>query len=113
MTERPQATQAHFLRCAIVAALSAYDPEAALPLLQCQVRDLMCYAHSSGLYLQETGHLKQARDAWQAWLAQRPEALQAQLRTGVARMGWMRRLPQDRSLGRDLLRARVAYDLMH
>ena len=89
------------------------DPEAALPLLQCQVRDLMCYAHSSGLYLQETGHLAQARDAWQAWLAQRPEALQAQLRTGVARMGWMRRLPQDRSLGRDLLRARVAYDLMH
>ena len=89
------------------------DPEAALPLLQCQVRDLMCYAHSSGLYLQETGHLKQARDAWQAWLAQRPEALQAQLRTGVARMGWMRRLPQDRSLGRDLLRARVAYDLMN
>jgi hypothetical protein len=73
----------------------------------------MCYAHSSGLYLQETGHLKQARDAWQAWLAQRPEALQAQLRTGVARMGWMRRLPQDRSLGRDLLRARVAYDLMN
>ena len=89
------------------------DPEAALPLLQCQVRDLMCYAHSSGLYLQETGHLAQARDAWQAWLAQRPEALQAQLRTGVARMGWMRRLPQDRSLGRDLLRARVAYDLMN
>jgi hypothetical protein len=31
----------------------------------------------------------------------------------VARMGWMRRLPQDRSLGRDLLRARVAYDLMN
>ena len=89
------------------------DPEAALPLLQCQVRDLMCYAHSSGLYLQETGHLAQARDAWQAWLAQRPEALQAQLRTGVARMGWMRRLPRDRSLGRDLLRARVAYDLMN
>ena len=89
------------------------DPEAALPLLQCQVRDLMCYAHSSGLYLQETGHLAQARDAWQAWLAQRPEALQTQLRTGVARMGWMRRLPQDRSLGRDLLRARVAYDLMN
>ena len=89
------------------------DPEAALPLLQCQVRDLMCYAHSSGLYLQETGHLAQARDAWQAWLAQRPETLQAQLRTGVARMGWMRRLPQDRSLGRDLLRARVAYDLMN
>ena len=89
------------------------DPEAALPLLQCQVRDLMCYAHSSGLYLQETGHLAQARNAWQAWLAERPAELQAQLRTGVARMGWMRRLPQDRSLGRDLLRARVAYDLMH
>ena len=88
------------------------DPEATLPLLQCQVRDLMCYAHSSGLYLQETCHLAQARDAWRAWLAQRPETLQAELRRGVVRMGWMRRLPQDRSLGRDLLRARVAYDLM-
>ena len=89
------------------------DPEAALPLLQCQVRDLMCYAHSSGLYLQETGHLAQARGVWRAWLAERPADLQTQLGVGVARMGWMRRLPQDRSLGRDLLRARVAYDLMN
>ena len=88
------------------------DPPAALPIVQCQLRDLMCYIHSSGLYLLETGQLANARAHWLDWRAARQQPLQDALAQATARLGWMRRLPADRSLGRDLLRARVAFDLM-
>ena len=88
------------------------DPAAALPLLQCQVRDLLCYAHSTALYLQDTGSLPAAAHRWAAWCAQRPPALQALLHTTLQRMQWVRHLPTDRRLGRDLQRTRMAYALM-
>ncbi len=88
------------------------DPAAHLPLALCQARDLLCYIHSSALYLREGGALDAARPLWADWLAQRSPSLRAALATSTTRLAWLRHLPQSRRLGRDLQRARAAYDLL-
>ncbi|MCZ2405211.1 MAG: hypothetical protein LC097_00505, partial [Burkholderiales bacterium] len=88
------------------------DPAASLPLALCQARDLLCYAHSSALYLREGGALDAARAHWAAWLGQRSPAVRTVLAASAARLAWLRHLPADRRLGRDLQRARAAYDLL-
>ena len=90
------------------------DPQAALPLPVCQVRDMLCYAHSTAIYLRQTGALEEARTDWAAWLRashQLPEA-RAVLATTARRLAWLRLLPQDRRWGRDAQRVRAAYDLL-
>lgn len=90
------------------------DPQAALPLPVCQVRDMLCYAHSTAIYLRQTGALEEARTDWAAWLQaphQLPEA-RAVLATTARRLAWLRLLPQDRRWGRDAQRVRAAYDLL-
>ncbi len=89
------------------------DPLASLPLALCQARDALCYVHSTALYLREAGALPQARALWAHWLAQQPAALGALLTTTATRLSWLRHLPQDRRWGRDLQRARAAYDLLN
>lgn len=88
------------------------DPQAALPLAQCQARDILCYAHSAAVYLLEAGALDAARAPWTAWLAQQPPSVQALVAQAIRRMGWLRRLPTDRRWGRDLQRARAAWSLL-
>lgn len=88
------------------------DPLASLPLALCQARDALCYVHSTALYLREAGALPEARAVWAHWLAEQPAALSALLATTAQRLAWLRHLPQDRRWGRDLQRARAAYDLL-
>lgn len=88
------------------------DPASALPLAQCQMRDLLCYAHSTALYLEDVGALQEANGLWTTWCTQRPPAMQNLLQTSTRRMRWMRHLPTTRRLGRDMQRARMAYALM-
>ncbi len=88
------------------------DPLASLPLALCQARDALCYVHSTALYLREAGALPEARAVWAHWLAGQPAALSALLATTAQRLAWLRNLPQDRRWGRDLQRARAAYDLL-
>lgn len=89
------------------------DPLASLPLALCQARDALCYVHSTALYLREAGALPEARAVWAHWLADQPAALSALLTTTTQRLAWLRHLPQDRRWGRDLQRARAAYDLLN
>ncbi len=89
------------------------DPLASLPLALCQARDALCYVHSTALYLREAGALPEARAVWAHWLAEQPAALSALLATTAQRLAWLRHLPQDRRWGRDLQRARAAYDLLN
>ena len=89
------------------------DPLASLPLALCQARDALCYVHSTALYLREAGALPGARAVWAHWLAEQPAALGALLATTAQRLAWLRHLPQDRRWGRDLQRARAAYDLLN
>ena len=88
------------------------DPASVLPLPLCHVRDALCYAHSTAIYLHQSGMLPEARERWAAWVAQASVEMQAVLETSVRRMGWMRYLPTNRRLGRDLQRVRAAYDLL-
>ncbi len=88
------------------------DPAAVLPLAVCHVRDALCYAHSTAIYLHTSGTLGEGRERWAAWVAQGSAEMQEVLATSVRRMGWMRRLPASRRLGRDLQRVRAAYDLL-
>ncbi|WP_312307242.1 hypothetical protein [Pulveribacter sp.] len=90
------------------------DPAAALPLDVCQLRDMLCYAHSTALHLVQAGCLEEGRDAWRQRLAQ-PQygpALQTLLRRTAARLAWLRHLPQGRRLGRDGQRLRAAWQLL-
>ena len=89
------------------------DPLASLPLALCQARDALCYVHSTALYLREAGALPEARAVWAHWLADQPAALRVLLTTTAQRLAWLRHLPQDRRWGRDLQRARAAYDLLN
>lgn len=89
------------------------DPLASLPLALCQARDALCYVHSTALYLREADALPEARAVWAHWLAEQPAALGALLATTAQRLAWLRHLPQDRRWGRDLQRARAAYDLLN
>ena len=88
------------------------DPAAVLPLAVCHVRDALCYAHSTAIYLRTSGTLTEGRARWAAWVAQGSAEMQTVLATSVRRMGWMRHLPTNRKLGRDLQRVRAAYDLL-
>ncbi len=88
------------------------DPTSALPLAHCQARDALCFVHSTALYLRESGALETARLLWAAWLAQQPADMQTTLAHSIARLAWLRHLPPNRRLGRDLQRARAAYDLL-
>ncbi|QNP58044.1 hypothetical protein [Paenacidovorax monticola] len=88
------------------------DPAAVLPLPQCQSRDALCFVHSTALYLRMAGALDDARPVWQDWMQACPTAMHAVLAHSIARMGWLRHLPQSRRLGRDLQRARAAHDLL-
>ncbi len=88
------------------------DPAAVLPLAVCHVRDALCYAHSTAIYLHTSGTLTEGRERWAAWVALGSADMREALATSVRRMGWMRRLPASRRLGRDLQRVRAAYDLL-
>ena len=88
------------------------DPAAVLPLPLCHVRDALCYAHSTALYLRQSGMLPEARERWAAWVAQGNAEMQTLLATSIRRLGWIRHLPTGRTLGRDLQRLRAAYDLL-
>ena len=88
------------------------DPQATLPLALCVVKDALCYAHSTALFLQDAGTLAGARQHWQAWLAQAsPEVRTAMDRT-VQQMRWVGKLPNNRKLGRDTMRLRAMYGLL-
>lgn len=88
------------------------DPAAVLPLPLCHVRDALCYAHSTAIFLQQSGSLPEARERWAAWVAQGSAQMQAVLAISIRRMEWIRHLPASRRLGRDLQRVRAAYDLL-
>ncbi len=88
------------------------DPAAVLPLAVCHVRDALCYAHSTAIYLHASGTLAEGRERWAEWVAQGSAEMHEVLVTSVRQMGWMRRLPASRRLGRDLQRVRAAYDLL-
>jgi hypothetical protein len=112
-----QAFARNIVRCAdgVLGAVDFEDdPSAALPLPLCQLRDVLAYAHSTALYLQDAGALPQAQQAWQNWLAApaNSPALQAAVQQTLARMAWLRHLPADRSWGRDAQRLRAAYVLL-
>lgn len=88
------------------------DPLASLPLAQCQLRDVLCYLHSSAVYLLEAGQLEAARGPWREWLSARSPSLQLLVADSGRRMRWLRFLPSDRRWGRDLQRARAAWALL-
>ena len=89
------------------------DPGAVLPMAVCHVRDALCYAHSTAIYLHASGTLAAGRERWAAWVAHGSAEMRDVLASSIGRMGWMRRLPASRRLGRDLQRVRAAYDLLH
>ena len=76
------------------------------------MRDALCYAHSTAIFPHTSGTLTEGRARWAAWVAQGSAEMQTVLATSVRRMGWMRHLPTNRKLGRDLQRVRAAYDLL-
>ncbi len=88
------------------------DPTAHLPLPVCQVRDALCYAHSTAWMLERAGALPEARKHWRAWVQTlSPEARQV-LHASIVRLAWAQRLPMDRKLGRDGQRIRMAFELL-
>ena len=77
------------------------DPAAHLPLPLCQVRDVLCYVHSTAWILARVQALPQAQAAWQQALAATQQ-----------RLSLLGKLPRSRRLGRDALRLRMAWTLL-
>ncbi len=88
------------------------DPLATLPPALCIVKDALCYAHSTALFLDNAGTLEAARVDWHAWLAQTEPAVRAALERTVQQMRWVGKLPNQRKLGRDTLRLRAMVGLL-
>jgi len=88
------------------------DPLATLPRELCIIKDALCYAHSSALFLRQAGMLDAARPHWQQWRSQLDAPAREALDTTVRRMRWVGRLPDSRRLGRDTQRLRAVYDLV-
>lgn len=90
------------------------DPTAVLPMPVCQVRDALCYAHSTAIYLSHAGALEPARAAWREWLAlpEHGAEFHRVLGNTTRRMKWAKYLPANRKLGRDTERLRAMWDLM-
>lgn len=90
------------------------DPAAALPLALCQLRDALCYAHSSADYLAQAGALTEARALWQDWCTSsaRSPGFRAELAHSVRRLAWLRHLPRGARWGRDVQRLHAAFDLL-
>ncbi|QIL82108.1 hypothetical protein G7047_20885 [Diaphorobacter sp. HDW4A] len=90
------------------------DPLAVLPMGVCQVRDALCYTHSTAVYLSHAGALLPARAHWQEWLThpERSPEFKQVLSNTLRRMRWLRHLPANRKLGRDTERLRAMWDLM-
>lgn len=80
----------------------------------CQLRDALCYVHSSALYLVQAGALPEAHDIWRAWLERpvRSAEFRAAMEMTIRRFAWLRHLPQDRRYGRDAQRLRAAHSLL-
>ena len=88
------------------------DPAAHLPLPLCQVRDVLCYVHSTAWILARVQALPQAQVAWQQTLAQWSPPLQQALAATQQRLSLLGKLPRSRRLGRDALRLRMAWALL-
>lgn len=88
------------------------DPGSALPLAMCQARDALCFAHSSALALQEADALGTARPLWAQWVRAGSPEMQSALATTIRRLSAVRHLPASRKWGRDVQRARAAFDLL-
>lgn len=88
------------------------DPAAHLPLYQCQLRDALCYIHSTAWIVARAGMLPAAQAYWQSWQAgMHPEARDA-LALARQRLRGLRWLPLSRRLGRDTQRLRQAWTLL-
>lgn len=83
-----------------------------LPLPLCQVRDVLCYVHSTAWILARVQALPQAQAAWQQALAQWSPPVQQALAATQQRLGLLGKLPRSRRLGRDALRLRMAWALL-
>ncbi|GAB2461042.1 MAG: hypothetical protein ACN6O3_11965 [Comamonas sp.] len=88
------------------------DPLATLPRELCIVKDALCYAHSTALFLRQAGMLDAARQHWRQWHGQLDAATREALDTTLRQMRWVGRLPDSRRLGRDTQRLRAVYDLL-
>ena len=88
------------------------DPMATLPAPLCIVKDALCYAHSTAIFLHHAGTLEAARLQWQAWLQQTPPEVRQALQNTVQQMRWVAKLPNNRKLGRDALRLRAMAGLL-
>ena len=88
------------------------DPMATLSPALCMVKDALCYAHSTALFLQKAGMLDAARGPWQTWLAQSSPDVRHALERTVHQMRWVAKLPNNRRLGRDALRLRAMHGLL-
>ena len=88
------------------------DPLATLPPALCIVKDMLCYAHSTALFLQDAGNLAAARPLWQAWEAEASPEVRTALARTVRQMRWVGKLPNNRKLGRDTMRLRAMYGLL-
>ena len=112
-----QAFARNMVRCpdgAIAAIDFEDDPGTVLSLPLCQLRDVLCYVHSSALYLLLADCMGAARPLWRAWLADsgRSAAFLQPLQTTLRRLHWLRHLPAERRWGRDLQRLRAAHQLL-
>lgn len=88
------------------------DPAAHLPLALCQLRDALCYLHSTAWIVARVQALPQAQAIWADWQQGLPESARQALQQARQRLRVLRHLPTSRRLGRDAQRLRLAWQLL-
>lgn len=88
------------------------DPLEVMDLLDCKVRDLFCYLHSTAWPIAQAGVVPQAQMVLSQWIEQYGEAQRQAFRLAIQRVRFLRLLPQKRRYGKDVVRIRFSYALL-
>lgn len=88
------------------------DPAAHLALSLCQLRDALCYLHSTAWVLERVQALPAGQQIWDRWQQGLPQQARQALQQALQRLRVLRHLPTSRRLGRDAQRLRLAWQLL-
>jgi hypothetical protein len=88
------------------------NPAAHLPLALCQLRDALCYLHSTAWMLAQAQAMPAGQAIWRDWQAGLDAPARAALEQACLRLRCLRLLPGSRRWGRDAQRLHWAWVLL-
>lgn len=88
------------------------DPLEVMDLVDCKVRDLLCYLHSTAWPIAQAGVVPQAQTILAEWMNQCGEPERQAFLKVTRRLRFLGKLPKQRRFGKDVVRVHYSYALL-